>query len=116
MNLNNTSTVGHRDLELVTINFNGFTACRQVTKRLHHQPTNGIHLFIAEVGAEGFVEIFNWRQRAYRPCMAAELAEVDILFFVVLIFDFADDQLQNIFNCDPVPETPPNSSITIAIW
>ncbi len=59
MNLYNTSAVGHRHFELVTIDVNGSAAGRKMTKGLHHQPTNGIHLFIAEVGAEGVVEILN---------------------------------------------------------
>ena len=67
MDLNNTSAVSHCDLELVTINVNRLAAGREMTKGLHHQSADGIDLFIAEVGAVGFIEIFNRCQRAYRP-------------------------------------------------
>ena len=59
MYLNNTSAVGHCDLELVTINVDRLAAGGQMAKGLHHQTTDGINLFIAEVGAEGFVEVFD---------------------------------------------------------
>ncbi|SAE65198.1 Uncharacterised protein [Enterobacter cloacae] len=67
---------------------------------LHHQTTNGVHFFIAEAGAKGIVEVFNGGQRAHCPGVAAQLTEVDILFFVILIFDFAHDQLKDVFDCD----------------
>lgn len=59
MYLNNTSAVSHCDLELVTINVDRLAAGRQMTKRLHHQAANGVDLFIAEVGAVRFVEVFD---------------------------------------------------------
>lgn len=48
-----------------------------MAERLHHQPADGIDLFIAEVGAESVIEVFNRRQRANRPGMAAKLTEVE---------------------------------------
>ena len=59
MYLNNTSAVSHCDLELVNINVDKLTAGRQMTKRLHDQTADGVDLFIAEVGAVRFVEIFD---------------------------------------------------------
>ena len=32
--------------------------------------------------------------------MAAELAEIDIFFVVIFVFDFADDKFENIFDSD----------------
>lgn len=37
--------------------------------------------------------------------MATELTEVDIIFFVVFIFDFTDDQFEDIFNGDQTRDT-----------
>lgn len=68
VNLNNTTAVGHGHFELVTIDINSFTTRRQVTKRLHHQTTDGIDLFVTKAGAEGFIEVFDRRERANRPC------------------------------------------------
>ena len=59
MNLNDTAAVRHCHFELVTVDVDGLAACRQMTKGLHHQPADGIDFFIAEVGAEGFVEILD---------------------------------------------------------
>ena len=100
MNLYNTAAVGHCHFELVTVNVNGLTARGEVAKGLHHQPANGIDLFIAEVGPEGVVEVLNGGQRPHGPGVAAELTEVDIFFFVLLIFDFSHDQLKNILDRD----------------
>ena len=100
MNLYNTAAVGHCHFELVTIDVNGFTARRKVAKGLHHQPANGIDLFITEVSAESVVEVLNRGQRAHGPGVAAELTEVDIFLFVILIFDFTHDQLKNILDRD----------------
>lgn len=69
-----------------------------MAERLHHQPADGINFFIAEVGAESVVEVFNRRQRANRPGMAAKLTEVDIVFFVILIFNFTDNQFEDVFD------------------
>lgn len=85
-----------------------------MTKGLHDQTANGIDFFVAKVGAKGFVEVLNWRQRANGPCVATELTEVDIIFFIVLIFDFTNDQFKDVLTVTR-PETPPNSSMTIAI-
>lgn len=35
---------------------------------------------------------------AHRPCVAAQLAEIDIFFFVVLVFNFPDDELKDILD------------------
>nr|VUD34431.1 Uncharacterised protein [Raoultella sp. NCTC 9187] len=114
MYLDNTSAISHCDLELVTINVDRLAASRQMAKGLHHQSANGINFFIAEVGAVGFVEVFNRGQRADRPGVAAQLTKIDIFFFIVFVFDFTDDKLKDVFMVTR-PETPPNSSITIAI-
>ncbi|MNI93380.1 hypothetical protein D3C73_1513210 [compost metagenome] len=50
------------------------------------------------MGAEGFVEVFDRGQRTNGPGVATELTEIDIVFFVVFIFDFTDDQFKNVLN------------------
>ncbi|CQB65125.1 Uncharacterised protein [Salmonella enterica subsp. enterica serovar Bovismorbificans] len=50
------------------------------------------------MGAESVIEVFNRRQRANRPGMAAKLTEVDIVFFVILIFNFTDNQFEDVFD------------------
>ena len=98
MNLNNASAVGHRHLKLVAVYLNGLTARWQVAEGLHHQTADGIYFFIAEVGAKGIVKIFDRRQRTHGPCVTAELAKFNIIFFVVLIFDLAEYKFKNIIN------------------
>ena len=98
MHLNDTTTICHCYLELVTINVDRFAAGRQMAEGLHHQPANGIHFFIAKVRVEGVVEVFDGGQGAHRPGMAAQLAEIDIFFFVVLVFNFPDDELKDILD------------------
>lgn len=68
MNLNNTAAVGHCHFKLVTINVDSFPTRGQMTKGLHDQPANGIDFFVAKVGPESFVEVFNRCQRANSPC------------------------------------------------
>ncbi len=65
MNLNNTPTVGHRHFELVTVDVDSFATRRKMPKCLHHQTTDSVNLFIAKVGAERFVEVFNGSQCAH---------------------------------------------------
>lgn len=67
MNLNNTPTIGHRHFELVTVDVDGFATCRKMPKCLHHQTTDSVDFFIAKVGAERFVEVFNGSQCAHGP-------------------------------------------------
>lgn len=67
MNLNNTPTVGHRHFELVTVDVDSFATRRKMPKCLHHQTTDSVDFFIAKVGAERFVEVFNGSQCAYGP-------------------------------------------------
>ena len=69
-----------------------------MTEGLHDQPANGIHFFIAEMRAESFVEVFNRRQRTNSPGVATELTEINIVFFVVLIFNFTDNQFKDVLN------------------
>ena len=69
-----------------------------MAKGLHYQSANGIHFFIAEVRIEGVIEVFDRGQSAHRPRMAAQLAEIDIFFFVVLVFNFPDDELKDILD------------------
>ncbi len=70
-----------------------------MAERLHHQPADGINFFIAEVGAESVAEVFNRRQRANAaPGMAAKLTEVDIVFFVLGIINFTDNQVEDVFD------------------
>lgn len=115
MNLNNTPTVGHRHFELVTVDVDGFATRREMPKRLHHQTTDGVDLFIAKVSAKRFVEIFNGSQCAHGPCVTAKLTEVDIIFFVILVFNLTNNQF-GMSSMVTRPETPPNSSMTIAMW
>lgn len=68
MNLNNTTAVGHGNFELVAINVDSLSTCGQMTKGLHHQTANGIDFFVAKVGAEGFIEVFDRRQRTNGQC------------------------------------------------
>lgn len=65
MNLNNTPTIGHRHFELVTVDVDSFATRRKMPKRLHHQTTDSVDFFIAKVGAERFVEVFNGSQCAH---------------------------------------------------
>lgn len=67
---------------------------------LHHQTADGIDLVVAEMGAEGFVEVFDRGQCAHGVHVAAELADIQIVFVVVFVFDLADDQFQNVFDGD----------------
>jgi hypothetical protein len=48
--------------------------------------------------AEGFVEVFDRRQRSHGIHMAAELADIQIVSVVIFVFDFANNQFQNIFD------------------
>ncbi len=100
MNLDDTSTIRHRHFKLVTFNFNGFPTRRQVAERLHNQAADGIDFLIAEMGAEGIVEVFDIGQCAHGIHMAAKLANIHIFFIVIFVFDLADDQFQNIFDGD----------------
>ncbi len=93
MHLNDTTTICHCYLELVTINVDRFAAGRQMAEGLHHQPANGIHFFIAKVRVEGVVEVFDGGG-ARTVSVAAQLAEIDIFFFVVLVFNFPDDEFK----------------------
>ncbi|MNE19039.1 hypothetical protein D3C80_1121040 [compost metagenome] len=52
------------------------------------------------MGAEGFVEVFNRRQCAHGIHMTAELADVQVVLVVILVFNFADNQFQNVFDSD----------------
>lgn len=115
MNLNNTPTVGHRHFELVTVDVDSFATRRKMPKCLHHQTTDSVDFFIAKVGAERFVEVFNGSQCAYGPGMTTQLTEVDIIFFVILVFNLTNNQF-GMSSMVTRPETPPNSSITIAMW
>lgn len=67
MNLNNTTAVGHCHFELVTINVDSLSARGQMTKGLHDQPADGIYFFVAKMGTESVVEVFNRRQSANGP-------------------------------------------------
>ncbi len=63
MHLDDTAAVSHGDLELVTINFNAFTARGKVAESLHHQTANGIHFIITEAGTKYLVKILDRRKR-----------------------------------------------------
>ena len=50
------------------------------------------------MGPEHFIKIFDRCQCADGVGMAAELADIQIFCFILLIIDFADDQFENIFD------------------
>ena len=71
-----------------------------MAESLHDQSANGVHFFVAELRAEHLVEIFNRGQGAHRIGLTVQLTDIAIFFVVILIFDFADDQLKDILDGD----------------
>lgn len=98
MNLNNTSIVGYRYFELVIVDVDSFVTRRKMFKCLYYQIIDSVDFFIVKVGVERFVEVFNGSQCAYGLGMTIQLTEVDIIFFVIFVFNFINNQFQDVFN------------------
>lgn len=98
MNLNNMLIVGYCYFELVIVDVDGFVMCWKMFKCLYYQIIDSVDFFIVKVGVECFVEVFNGSQCVYGLGMMIQLMEVDIIFFVIFVFNFINNQFQDVFN------------------
>ena len=78
MDLNNAAAVCHRHFKLVAIDLNTFTTRWQMAEALHHQTADGIHLFVAEMGIEDLVKVFDRCQCPNGVGVAAQLTMIPV--------------------------------------
>lgn len=111
------TTVRMHHLEQVAVQLYLLALLGQVAEGVHHQAAYRIYLFIAELGAEEVVEILDLGQGADGEDPLADAADLFrlILDVVKLVVNLANDQF-SMSSMVTRPETPPNSSTTMAMW
>src|SRR5690554_298351 len=84
--------------EAVAVDVDHFIAARHMAERLADESANGVELFIAEVGIEAVIEIFNGGERLENIIGFGNLANEILAVIVDFILNVTDNLFKNILN------------------
>ena len=91
-----------------------FIAAGKVAKGFEEQAADGVEFFVAKTRIEIIVEVVNGRECLHYKVVVGNFADWQVVVFVVLVFNFTHDLLENVLDGDE-PAAPPYSSITTAM-
>ena len=95
------AVVGAGDSELQTADHDFFAAYGQVSQLLNDQAADGVGFFAAVFRVEEGVDVFDFGSRMDAPAFGRNgMDVVGAVVFVKLVFDFADDLLDDAFKGD----------------
>jgi hypothetical protein len=90
--------IGVNYLEFEPIKDDCFIAPRHMAKRLNDQATDGVKLFLTEIGAEINIKFIDGRQCFNEIITLDNLMDEVVCFAVGLILNFSYNLLQNVLN------------------